>query len=148
MQSSNLGERLRLERTRLGLSQEAFGEAGGVKKFAQSNYERGKRSPDGLYLERVAKIGVDVQFVLTGSRSVSEAQPLEISSGEFSPIDVAQLVRIVERLDAIATEAGKRLPATKLIEIAADVYNYLQQEEEGAQDDEKLNRTLKLVVNR
>jgi phage repressor protein C with HTH and peptisase S24 domain len=82
VQSTNLGERLRLERARLGLSQEAFGEAGGVKKFAQSNYERGKRSPDTSYLEKVSKLGVDIQFVVTGIRSTSggsnEDQPAQL----------------------------------------------------------------------
>lgn len=131
----------------MGMSQEEFGAVGGVKKVAQSNYETGKRFPDSQYLERLAAAGVDIQFVVTGFRLDAVAQPNGLSAGESSPIDVEQLMRIVERLDAIATEAGKRLPATKLVEIAADVYNYLQQEE-GDQDDEKLNRTLKLVVNR
>lgn len=78
MQSSNLGERLRQERTRLGLSQAAFGDAGGVKKFAQSNYENGKRHPDALYLESVSKIGADIQYIVTGVHSSNSG------SGEYS----------------------------------------------------------------
>lgn len=143
----NLGERLKQERTRLGMSQEEFGAVGGVKKVAQSNYETGKRFPDSQYLERLAASGVDIQFVVTGFRLGTVAQPNGLPAVESSPIDVEQLMRIVERLDAIATDAGKRLPAAMLVEIAADVYNYFQQEE-GLEDDEKLNRTLKLVVNR
>ena len=65
----NTGERLREERMRLSLSQEAMGEAAGVRKQAQLKYEKGDRSPDAAYLERVAAIGVDVRYVITGERS-------------------------------------------------------------------------------
>lgn len=61
-------ERLRSERKRLGVSQTEFGEWGGVSKNAQANYENGSRNPDANYLAAVAKIGVDVNYVLTGDR--------------------------------------------------------------------------------
>ncbi|UZT80640.1 helix-turn-helix transcriptional regulator [Ectopseudomonas chengduensis] len=63
------GDRLRMERERLGLNQEGLGEIGGVKKLAQINYEKGKRHPDAEYLAAVAAAGVDVLFVLTGQRT-------------------------------------------------------------------------------
>lgn len=67
----SIGERLREERERLGLSQLAFGEMGGVKKLAQLKYEKGERAPDAIYLSAVSKIGVDVQYVITGERSAA-----------------------------------------------------------------------------
>ena len=67
----SIGERLKEERERLGLSQLAFGELGGVKKLAQLNYEKGDRYPDAQYLAALARFGVDVQYVVTGDRSVS-----------------------------------------------------------------------------
>ena len=66
---STLEDRLIEERKRFGLSQAAFGEAGGVQKRAQINYEKGERHPDAAYLERLAAIGVDVLYVLTGRRA-------------------------------------------------------------------------------
>ncbi|SDK67110.1 XRE family transcriptional regulator [Billgrantia gudaonensis] len=86
MTLSNIGERLREERTRLGLSQTAFGEVGGVKKFAQSNYETGKRHPDALYLESLAKIGVDIQYVVSGIRSTNDAEGVEPAEEGLSPV--------------------------------------------------------------
>lgn len=72
---SNAGERLRQERMRLDMSQEAFGAAGGVKKVAQSNYETGKRYPDSQYLERISSLGVDIQYVISGIRSDNSSSP-------------------------------------------------------------------------
>lgn len=63
-------ERLREERKRLGLSQEAFGALGGVKKLAQIKYEQGKRKPDAQYFEGIAAAGADVAYILTGVSGV------------------------------------------------------------------------------
>lgn len=68
---STIGERLREERERLGLSQTAFGARGGVLKQAQLKYEQGTRMPDAAYLAAVAAHGVDVTYVLTGNRPIS-----------------------------------------------------------------------------
>ncbi|WP_213626936.1 helix-turn-helix transcriptional regulator [Pseudomonas sp. Pc102] len=64
-------DRLRNERQRLGMSQSAFGKAGGVQANAQGKYESGERSPSADYLQAIAAIGVDLQFVLTGNRNAS-----------------------------------------------------------------------------
>lgn len=69
----DIGDRLKEERTRLGLSQEALGEIGGVRKGAQFNYEAGVRSPDAEYLKALAATGVDVAYIITGIRTVSAA---------------------------------------------------------------------------
>lgn len=68
MQTST-GERLKEERVRLGLSQAALGEIGGVRKQAQLNYEKGERNPDSAYLSAIAKFGADIQYIVTGIRS-------------------------------------------------------------------------------
>lgn len=63
-----IGTRLREERLLLGMSQSEFGQAGGVAKNAQSHYESDKRSPDADYLAKIATLGVDVRYVITGKR--------------------------------------------------------------------------------
>lgn len=68
---SNFPERLKEERVRLGMSQEAFGEVGGVQKGAQHNYEHGRRKPDSEYLEKIQKIGVDIGYLFCGIRNRS-----------------------------------------------------------------------------
>lgn len=62
----NFGERLRLERERLGLNQKDFGALAGVSKTTQFNYEADERYPDTNYLEALGSHGVDLVFLLTG----------------------------------------------------------------------------------
>ena len=64
-----ISDRLREERERLELKQTELAEIGGVRVQAVSLYESGKRYPDALYLENIATAGVDVAYVLTGSRT-------------------------------------------------------------------------------
>lgn len=65
----DFGERLKEERGRLDMSQTQFAAVGGVGKTTQINYESGNRAPDVTYLAAIAKIGVDVLYVVTGERS-------------------------------------------------------------------------------
>lgn len=75
---AQLGERLREERRRLGLTQEQAATAGGVRKQAQLKYEKGETTPDAGYLAAAALIGFDVLYVLTG-----KAAPIEPEEGEL-----------------------------------------------------------------
>ena len=75
-----IGERLKEERERLGLSQSALGEAVGVGRKSQFNYESGRTTPDAEYLALAASLGVDVRYVITGSRDYEP--PPALSSDE------------------------------------------------------------------
>lgn len=66
---TTIGERLKNERDRLKLTQEQLGAVGGVKRLAQANYENGKRQPDANYLAEVAKVGVDILYVILGEQA-------------------------------------------------------------------------------
>ena len=65
---SELGSRLLEERTRLGLSQEQFAALGEVSRFTQANYETGYRTPGAEYLAGLLRNGVDIGYVLIGTR--------------------------------------------------------------------------------
>jgi len=59
-----------MERSRLGLSQSALAEIGGVSRETQINYEKdGGSTPNCVYLERALAQGMDVMYVLTGKRA-------------------------------------------------------------------------------
>lgn len=104
---STLGERLIEERKRFGLSQSAFGEAGGVQKRAQINYESGERRPDAAYLERLAEIGVDVLYVLTGRRSTAANGLVAMEPGPAGHLTLPELGLISSwrQLDAKGRQA-------------------------------------------
>ena len=64
----NFFDRLREERERLALSQQALAEKCGVTARSQRNYESGERNPDSAYLAAIAAAGADVLYILTGQR--------------------------------------------------------------------------------
>lgn len=78
----DIGSRLKLERTRLGFNQADFGAIGGVKKLAQIKYEQGERFPGADYLQAVAKVGVDVQYVITGDKGTTMIKPPSMSDAQ------------------------------------------------------------------
>lgn len=135
------GGRLRSERKRLGLNQSELAATGGVSLLSQSNYENGKRKPNAEYLALVAARGVDVQYALTGVKAEQGNQP-------SLPIDVdaAFLARIAEKLEQVATSAGKRWPVGELVKISLEIYSFLKEEEDV--NDDKIDRVIRLVVNR
>lgn len=71
MPLNDFSDRLKEERTRLGLSQAELGEACGVQKLAQFNYEKGERMPDAAYLMKAAALGLDTCYLITGERKAT-----------------------------------------------------------------------------
>jgi transcriptional regulator with XRE-family HTH domain len=67
-----LNSRLKEERTRLGLTQQAFAEFSLAKKRTIADWEKGVSSPTAVQLEALAKeVGADIQYIVTGVRSVN-----------------------------------------------------------------------------
>lgn len=85
------GLRLREERERLGLSQTALASAGGVKRLAQSQYEKEVSTPTVRYLAAVASAGIDLQYALFGrcrdSNSLSPAERSRIEGRAFELLE-------------------------------------------------------------
>jgi transcriptional regulator with XRE-family HTH domain len=105
----SIGLILKEERLRLGMSQDEFAVAGGVKRRAQQNYEQDERSPDALYLRKLAAIGVDVQYVLTGRPSTSLLGPeeSELVSG-FRKMDLRGKVSMLGMLDVVGNAPAEK----------------------------------------
>ncbi len=68
-----MGDRLKEERLRLGVSQTALAERCGVTKNTQLAYEKGERSPDGAYFAIAVELGIDLLYVVTGERKPESA---------------------------------------------------------------------------
>ena len=67
-----LGDRLKEERQRLGLTQPVFAEYAAAKKRTLIDWEKGVSSPTVLQLQSLAAIGADVIYILTGARLSSD----------------------------------------------------------------------------
>ncbi|WP_217429774.1 helix-turn-helix domain-containing protein [Sphingomonas bacterium] len=67
----SIGARLREERLRLGLSQEAFASLAGLSKRVQLKWEKDESAPSAPILRAFAEAGADVLYILTGRRTVN-----------------------------------------------------------------------------
>ena len=92
-----IGQRLKEERERLGLSQPSFAGVAETTKKSQIDYEKDITQPKASYLEAVAKIGADVQYVVTGVRSVAG-----LTRDEEELLDLYRAAPIVVRAAAVA----------------------------------------------
>lgn len=63
-----IGGRLKEERERLGFSQPAFAGLAETTKKSQIDYEKDLTQPKAGYLAAIAKVGADVQYIVTGIR--------------------------------------------------------------------------------
>ena len=109
---TTIGARIREERNRMALSQEAFGAIPGVTKQAQIKYEKDERHPDTLYLAAIAAAGADVLYILTGQRSgAAAAAPV---AAEPPATQLSRRALAVAQNYEATSEEGK-----KIIEAAA-----------------------------
>ncbi len=69
-----IGLRLREERERLGLSQEAFAALAEASKRSQIEWEKGTAFPNAEALAAFAAQGADVQYIITGIKSPAAQQ--------------------------------------------------------------------------
>lgn len=65
----SFGERLRLERLRIGMQQVDLAEACEVSRKTLSVWEKGEQTPNAAVLAVMAGHGVDVLYVVTGQRA-------------------------------------------------------------------------------
>lgn len=93
----DIGERLRLERSRVGLTQPGLAESVSVSKNTVLAWEKGSTAPNGFQLAELARLGFDVNFVITGERSASLVEEL--------PADEQQIMTIFQGLTAQQRQA-------------------------------------------
>jgi transcriptional regulator with XRE-family HTH domain len=103
----SVGKRLKEERQRLKLSQEAFGQFGGVGKSAQINYEADARAPDTDYLSGIDAAGADVLYVVIGKRRIDLANT-DVERGLLQQA-IAYVLSMNSGADVSTAEAAKQL---------------------------------------
>ncbi len=93
----DIGVRLKEERERLGFVQTQFAAIGNASKRAQINYEQGISSPDANYLCCLGKVGVDVQFIVTGER---RGGGLGESAVHHAVMEAVELLSLEKKINA------------------------------------------------
>lgn len=119
-----------MERLRLGLTQTALAQLGGVSKATQVAYEAGGTRPDSAYLMQVAAAGVDVCRLLTGRKSGPS-------------IHWELLFEIRDLIDEWAAERGKPTPQVERDGLLRVLYAQFCSERQV--DPEQLAATFRLV---
>lgn len=82
----NIGGRLRSERIRLEMTQPQFASFAGAKKRTLIDWEQGVSSPTAVQLSALHEAGVDVVYVLTGSKT-----PVHRGRYSLPPLDSVRL---------------------------------------------------------
>lgn len=70
MHAEAVAVRLQQERKRLAFNQSDFADHAGVSKRTQAAYEAGTSEPGIGYLRKIAELGVDVWYLITGAPAV------------------------------------------------------------------------------
>lgn len=109
-----IGQRLKEERERLGMSQQAFAEIGGASKRSQVEWEKGAQVPNAEFLALIAERGADVAFIVTGTRAISAAD-LEA--------DLERYGKAWETLELALEAAGRELSPAKKRRAAEALFN-------------------------
>lgn len=83
--SNTLATRLREERKKLNVTQQVIADRVFITRETWSRYESGKINPGSEVLVKLAKLGVDTQYILTGKKGLeADAVPVPISIAETS----------------------------------------------------------------
>ncbi|WP_071058768.1 helix-turn-helix domain-containing protein [Pelistega sp. MC2] len=84
---STIASRLKEIRKSLGQNQDEFCESVGVSRKTQSDYENGRGAPDSAYLLSLYQKGIDIGYILTGQRSVTLDDLVELQRCLFEVED-------------------------------------------------------------
>lgn len=103
-----IGARLKEERERLGFTQPAFAGLAETTKKSQIDYEKDLTQPKAGYLAAIAKVGADVQYIVTGIRC-----PGALSGDESELVARFRKAPLAVKASALAGLAAGAEPPSK-----------------------------------
>lgn len=98
---SEFSSRLKEERKRLKLTQKQLIAAVGSNQQSIVNYEKGEQQPGALFLQRIAMLGFDMQYIFTGQRG-----PVPLTSEEQTLLSLYREAAPAVRKAALAALAS------------------------------------------
>jgi transcriptional regulator with XRE-family HTH domain len=131
---AQLGQRLRAERERLGLSQQKAADGVGVRREMWSRYESGTE-PGAAVLAAAGRLGFDLPYVLMGDQSARSQQSLKDTPAGTPP-------------DAVGSQPARLAPVTHLRPDRATVEDEGQASTAAGTIDLDLMRRVESFVDR
>ena len=134
------GDRIKSERERLGFNQDDFAEKGGVSRRSQIMYEQNKTEASAGYFTKIAEIGADVSYILTGVRihsvqSESKSEKIDDVTPSFPLVFARNLNELgVSEEDLSLARMINRLPEAQKNTKIADIETLLRSNYEAIQD--------------
>lgn len=123
----SIGQRLREERERRGLSQTEMAAiasnkgVAGTTRQSQSRYEQGKQQPGVLYLAALGDAGFDVWYVMTGVRSGVQADSQgKVEAVQYTSTPLVSVVTTDGEKVAHAAQSHDELAWRDVLIIAVD----------------------------
>jgi transcriptional regulator with XRE-family HTH domain len=135
LQNQTLGDRIKEERRRLGLTQQQFADGLEISRSAITFYETDRTVPDGNFFSRALENGVDVLYILKGERSVEAAAYM---------LDWKFLDRILLAVRAWCEAAEIVIHPSRELEIAQLLYKNFSKR--GLIDQDFLDQTMRLAA--
>lgn len=137
-----INNRLLLLRMRMNLTQKEFANALGLKYRTYIAYELGEQVPKLATLTALSKMGVDMNWLVTG---IEPDQHAEASAVEpvVRAIDQALLGRIIDGVIKTYAELGARLPPINQGEVVGRIYDLVY----GIADDAERRGALRYALN-
>lgn len=123
--NDDIGDRLRVARESLGLTQAELASATGVSRATQINYERGDTEPTTSYLRAAQKQGIDVANLLFGS-DLQGAAKARSTAPDWT---LAQLC--MENVEFFCLRFAPTCPASFRWKMAAQLYSILMADEDA-----------------
>lgn len=126
----DIGVRLREARKRLGLSQDELAQRLGISRRSVINYEAETNPVLLEFLDQLAQLGADIQYILFGNTNPNQGQTLDVSTLEEA-LDWADTLCVDSR--------GRPFSSERKARFVCRIYEYLTARKiaESSQDDVK-----------
>ncbi len=136
----NIGERLKLLRKRLELSQETLAQTTGVSLVSLKKYEASKAIPGGEALGNLAKTGVNLNWLLTGEGKMLLS---DVDDETGKPLDTERLARMLAIVEDVLAGRHLQLAPDKKARLVGVLYDRETAPKRGERTE--LNQLLDLI---
>jgi len=126
MEYADIASRIRAIRDHMNLSADLMAETVGLKtRKSWYDYERGNHLPTGAVLHRLAELGIDTNWVLTGEGEMLKGTGLHSPALPQNGVDRTLLSRVHKGVSEVYRSENVRISADALADEVAEIYDDL-----------------------